>query len=306
MDEELESEDPAIEYLQKHIDNLVPDVFKIRVSPQGVLTSNSTDQKDDNTLCPYRPPLEATERPDGIEVIPRSDLEELDRLGSLVDLIIVDELEGRCVGFTTEYIPGGTLEEKKSRTFKLKWLTQLITVIDELNLNLGIAHQDVAPRNLLINEATDSIMIFDFNFSIRSEEPSYSEARNDIKGEQHVLEIEQKDWAQHPDVQLDRPVSEFREVLREWSKKRHAGKQITAYKNAPNFIDWPDTPELPSFEVVIYYGGKPTTELQVRWSTERKMRLEQSKTVLNWQRPPQSKLKPGDRILETGEFITRA
>jgi serine/threonine protein kinase len=98
------------------------------------------------------------------------------------DKIIVDELEGRCVGFTTEYIPGGTLEENKSRTFKLKWLSQLITVIDELNLNLGIAHQDVAPRNLLINEATDSIMIFDFNFSIRSEEPSYSEARNDIKG----------------------------------------------------------------------------------------------------------------------------
>jgi hypothetical protein len=108
MDEELESEDPAIEYLQKHIDNLAPDVFKIRVSPQGDLTSNSTDQKDDNTLCPYRPPLEATERPDGIEVIPRSDLEELDRLGSLVDLV-------RC-------LRNPDLDKKVSTSQRLAWL----------------------------------------------------------------------------------------------------------------------------------------------------------------------------------------
>lgn len=87
MDEELESEDPTIEHLQKHIDNIAADVFEIRVSPQGDLVSTSTDQKDDNTRCPYHPPLEATERPDGIEAISRSELEELDRLGPLVDLV---------------------------------------------------------------------------------------------------------------------------------------------------------------------------------------------------------------------------
>ncbi|KAL9561894.1 hypothetical protein ACKAV7_013817 [Fusarium commune] len=124
--------------------------------------------------------------------------------------------------------------------------------------------------------------------------------------EQNVLEIEQKDWVQHPDVQLDHPVSEFRKALREWSEKRRRGKQITAYKDAPNFIDWPDTPQPPTSERVVYYDGKPTTELKVLWSTERKRLLEQGKTVLNWQRLPQCKLKPGDRILETGEFITRA
>lgn len=86
----------------------------------------------------------------------------------------MDELEGRCVGFTTVYIPGGTLEENKTRVFKLNWLRQLTAVIDELNLNLGIAHQDVAPRNLLI--------IFDFNFSVRIGEPGYSESRNNIDG----------------------------------------------------------------------------------------------------------------------------
>lgn len=243
------------------------------------------------------------------------------------DKIIVDELEGRCVGFTTEYIPGGTLEENKSRVFKFKWLTQLIAVIDELNLNLGIAHQDVAPRNLLIDEATDSLMIFDFNFSVRIGEHGYNETRNDIKGvlftiyeiitrdetlravrheEQNVLDIEQEEWATHPDVRLDRPVSEFRELLKEWSGRRRRGKQITTYKDAPHLIDWPDTPQPPPSEVVIYYASGPVTELQVRWSMSRKEMLKQGKTVLSWQRPPQRKLKPGDRILETGEFIEQA
>ncbi|KAG7405049.1 CBL-interacting serine/threonine-protein kinase 20 [Fusarium oxysporum f. sp. rapae] len=227
------------------------------------------------------------------------------------DKNIVDKLEARCVGFTTEYAPGGTLEENKCRTFKLKWPTELVTVIDELNLNLGIAHQNIAPRNLLIDEEADSMMIFDFNFSgviftiyeIITRDETLRAVRHE---EQNVLEIEQKDWVQHPDVQLDHPVSEFRKALREWSEKRRRGKQITAYKDAPNFIDWPDTPQPPTSERVVYYDGKPTTELKVLWSTERKRLLEQGKTVLNWQRLPQCKLKPGDRILETGEFITRA
>lgn len=146
------------------------------------------------------------------------------------DKIVVDELEGRCVGFTTEYIPGGTLEDNKSRVFKLKWLLQLIAVIDELNLKLRIAHQDVAPRNLLVDGTTDSLLIFDFNFSARIGEPGYSQSRNDVDGvlftmyelitrdytlravrheEQNVLDIEQKDWAKHLDV-----IAQFRDIAR--------------------------------------------------------------------------------------------
>ena len=99
------------------------------------------------------------------------------------DKVVVDELEGGCVGFTTKYIPGGTLDENRSRTFKLKWLHQLIKIIDELNLNLGIAHQDVSPRNLVIDDdENDSLMIFDFNFSSRIGTPAYKEACNDVKG----------------------------------------------------------------------------------------------------------------------------
>lgn len=98
------------------------------------------------------------------------------------DKIVVDELEHRCIGFTSVFIPGGTLEQNTTRVFKLKWLLQLINVIDELNLNLGIAHQDVAPRNLVIDETTDSLRIFDFNFSCRIGHRGYTDTRNDIKG----------------------------------------------------------------------------------------------------------------------------
>jgi hypothetical protein len=69
--------------------------------------------------------------------------------------IVVDELEGRVVGFTSGYVPGGNLEANRSRIFKLKWLQQLIKVVDDLSLEYGISHPDVAPRNLLVNESRD-------------------------------------------------------------------------------------------------------------------------------------------------------
>lgn len=243
------------------------------------------------------------------------------------DKIVVDEIQGRCVGFTTKHISGGTLEENKTRVFKLKWLHQLISVIDELNLNLGIAHQDVAPRNLLIDASTDSIMIFDFNFSVRIGEVGYDEDRNDIKGliftmyeiitrditlrevehqEQNLSDIENREWILHPDVRLDHPVSGFRETLAQWSDRRRQGRRVTCYKDALNFIDWPNTPEPPPSEVVINYSTGPVTQLKVLWSVERRRMLEQGKEVLNWQRPPQANLKPGDRLLATGELISEA
>lgn len=46
------------------------------------------------------------------------------------DALVVDMVEGvdRVVGFTTRYIPGGTLSENKDRVFKLQYLEQLINV----------------------------------------------------------------------------------------------------------------------------------------------------------------------------------
>lgn len=56
------------------------------------------------------------------------------------DRVVVDEIEGRVVGFTDEYFPGGTLEDNTTRVFQLEWLRQLIRAVDDLNLRYGIAH----------------------------------------------------------------------------------------------------------------------------------------------------------------------
>ncbi|KAH7316993.1 hypothetical protein B0I35DRAFT_451778 [Stachybotrys elegans] len=371
MDEELEEADPALEHLAKHVDNLAPDVVAIHVSPEGALISTSTRPEDDETFCPWYPPLGTIERPDGIGTILRSDLEELDRLGPMVDLvtplrapeprkklvfkyffveqrlrftwedaniwmrlpkhpnivpfdkIVVDEIEGAFVGFTVAYITGGTLEDNQSREFKLKWLTQLISVVDDLNLNLGISHQDVAPRNLVVDDSTDSLMIFDFNFSAHIGEPEYDESRNDVKGvfftlyeiitrddtlrsvqhEQQNLSDLDKDWIKHPDVRLDRPVSEFRQVLQEWLETRKTGRQVAMYTEAPNFINWPTVPEPAPSEVIYESENGPITKMVVRQSFRRTKLVKQGKPVLSWERPAQSKLKPGQRLLETGEYI---
>lgn len=237
--------------------------------------------------------------------------------------IVVDEIEWRLVGFTTLYVPGGTLQDNKTRVFKLKWLHQLTAVVDELNLNFGIAHQDVAPRNLLINEQTDSLMIFDFDYSSRIGAEGHVEVRNDIKGvlftvyeiitrnetlrmarheEQNVSDIEEKEWEAHPEVRLDHPVSEFRAALAEWSKRRREGEPITFYKDAPSYIDWPDRPDPPLAEFVYQRtDGAPVTEMKTQWTKRRARMLEDGDKVLEWQRPPQAKLKPEDRMLATGE-----
>ncbi|WXC61600.1 hypothetical protein SNK03_007476 [Fusarium graminearum] len=103
------------------------------------------------------------------------------------DRVVIDELNGSVVGFNSIYVPGGNVEDNKSHVFKMKWLHQLIKVVDELNLIYSISHQDIAPQNLLVNEVTDSIMLFDFNFAARINHPpeegeAYDETRNDIKG----------------------------------------------------------------------------------------------------------------------------
>ncbi|KAH7162043.1 hypothetical protein B0J13DRAFT_430467 [Dactylonectria estremocensis] len=379
MEGEVDVQDVAIEQLRKHIDYLPPDVFRICVSKEGKLLWTFADPVYDSTRCPYYPPVSATQHPEGIQTVLRSDLEELDRIVPLVDLvrclrstepqkkiltpsklvfkyytiterlysvwdemnlwmrlpkhpnivpfdkIVVDELEHRCIGFTSVFIPGGTLEHNTTRVFKLKWLLQLIDVIDELNLNLGIAHQDVAPRNIVIDETTDSLRILDFNFSSRIGHRGYSHARNDIKGViftmyeiitrddkprslrheyQNVEAIEKMVWIKHPHVQLDHPVADFRETLRQWFHRRClTGNQISFYTYAPQFIDWPDPPQPPSSEVVVRYANGPVTELRSVWDEGRTTMQKQGKTVLNWQRPPQCRLEPGDRLLETGEFI---
>ncbi|KAI0871949.1 hypothetical protein GGS24DRAFT_36583 [Hypoxylon argillaceum] len=240
------------------------------------------------------------------------------------DRLVLDEIHGHIVGFTSLYISGGTISDNKSRTFKLKWLQQLICVIDDLNFRYGIAHQDVAARNLLVSPETDAIMLFDFNYSGRIGGIGYDKDRNDVKGviftlyeiitrdkhfrdipydQRNPIDLERLEWVQHPDVKLDHSVSEYRSVLNEWVKRREE-KQISIYTEAPEYIDWPEFPKPPAREqLFLDICGNPTTVKGVVVVDMRRDVREQGIKVLNWERPAQKKLGNRNDVLANGKWV---
>lgn len=245
-----------------------------------------------------------------------------------LDRLVRDELRGHVVGFTSRYIPGGTLSENTTRTFKLKGLRQLTGVIDDLNLKYGIAHQDVAPRNLLIDPDTDALMLFDFNFSGRIGGAGYGEGRGDVKGviftlyEIITLDTHFRDapyyeqdpadgqgleeWPQHPSVKLDHSVPEFRAMLNEWVDKRWGGRQVALYTEAAEHIDWPDFPNPAPRDIVLGEAigdGKSTVVTTAVLNSMRRKRGEEGLAHLNWERPAQIKLGDGQRVLANGQLM---
>lgn len=246
------------------------------------------------------------------------------------DRIVVDELEGRVVGFTNGYVPGGSLEENKSRVFRLEWLQQLIHVVDELNLRYGIAHQDIAPRNLLVDDSTDSVMLFDFNFAARINYPSpgegesYLEDRNDVKGvifttyeiitrdnslrsmphEEQNLDDLSLEWVKHPEVKLDHPVTSYQLILQEWRERRAGDLYAVHPSNVPEAIDWPSRPKLPQKTISLKDAhGQPFCFTVDKWYERRQDVRDAGEKVLNWERPPQRLLDNGTRVLSSGEVI---
>ncbi|KAI0973760.1 hypothetical protein F4678DRAFT_425803 [Xylaria arbuscula] len=245
------------------------------------------------------------------------------------DKIVLDELEGRVVGFTSSYVPGGNLEENKSRIFKLKWLKQLIEVVDLLNLRYGIAHQDIAPRNLLVDGSTDSIKLFDFNFAARigrsslGEGESYVKERNDVKGviftmyelvtqdyslrgvphKEQNLEDLTIEWIKAPEVKLDHPVASYQAVLQDWQGRR-AGNLHFHAGDTPEPIDWPSRPQPPQETISLKdANGKPLCLTVDSWYERRQDVRRKGGKVLNWERPPQGFLDNGTRILSSGEVL---
>lgn len=194
------------------------------------------------------------------------------------DRLVLEGGDKFILGFTSVYVSGGNLEDHPRDQIKLKWLHQLIQVIDDLNLRLGIQHCDIHPRNVLVDEKEDKIQLIDFGFAARYGEdlckrPSRHEnRRSDSWGAAYTFfEIITRDyslrdktweypdvaslmnkqsWKPHQDVTLDHDVGVFHETLRTWLSKREARGFVKDYKDCPENLGAPSKiPDPPQYPV---------------------------------------------------------
>ncbi|KAK3350344.1 hypothetical protein B0T25DRAFT_550328 [Lasiosphaeria hispida] len=237
-----------------------------------------------------------------------------------IESLVLEEISGQgVVGFTMPFIPTGTLEDNVPRLFKLRWLRELMHLVDELHFEYGIAHQDIEGRNLFISDTTDSILLFDFGWAAqigtthdaryvyRGEVPK----RNDVKGTMFFLyrfitrdpqyriyyldEADEGDimdrakWVKHADVELDHDVETFYNELMAWVRKRRDGLNIiTHYTEAPRHFEIPDPP----INNVAGYQGRGHS----------KHRIQAGLPVVMWERPPASKVDKSRKLLATGRY----
>lgn len=232
-----------------------------------------------------------------------------------LDRLVLDETTGSTVvGFTTPYIPGGSLDRTR-RPFKLKWLRQLMRAVDDLNLKYGIMHQDIADRNLVIDPDTDSIVLIDFSSAARAAVTEKGgPLQGDIRGADDVkcvalflyayitrnrlntdsgnyLDVDEKDildpakWIKHPDVQLDHDVADFYFELMAWLRGRRADERAMRVPEPTEPVVWPN---LPGDSIARGYPLGRRKELGL--------------ACLEWTRPASVHVDPERRLLATGKY----
>ncbi|KAF9887224.1 hypothetical protein FE257_010478 [Aspergillus nanangensis] len=222
------------------------------------------------------------------------------------DRVVLEDMESRVIGFTTKYIPGGTLDNTKV-PFGFEWMKQLTQLVDFLNLELGIMHQDIAPRNLLIDPDTHKILLFDFDWAAHGKKRLLN-GRDDvtniiftlyelITNDTHFTSIPHRSrnmdivqsmqqWAYNRE--LDSDVSTFRNFLNEWVATRKSDGDMERYLNAPNRLTWPDLPTAPDYNVPFELGK--TLDGEPIWKTGPRFRrtaMEMGQYCFHWERPPQ-------------------
>lgn len=225
------------------------------------------------------------------------------------DSVILEDVESRVIGFTTKYIPGGTLSDPK-KPFLFEWLQQLTQLVDFLNLDMGIMHQDIAPRNLLVDPDTHKLLLFDFDRAACGTR-NLQHGRDDVTGVAFTLyELITHDthlastphWERDVEMvqslaewprrrELDREVCVFRAFLDAWVQTRQGDDAMAGYLNAPHRPTWPALPTAHDYDVPYEDGA--TAEGATIWRTGRRLMRSAVKAgqyCFRWQRPPQRRL----------------
>lgn len=264
------------------------------------------------------------------------------RLSSHPNVVSLDRLviakcgpdeQDRIVGFTMEHVAGGTFEKNKSRVFKMKYLKQLISVVDHLNLRLGIIHQDIVPDNLLLDAVTDTIKLFDFNFSARVGSKGYEDNfhlfrdrknRDDVKGVVFLIyeivtgdwqynskplstfpmaDVLREPWVQREQVQLDSSLEAYQSALRDWVAIRKAPENIVSHYTelTDHILEWP---ALEGMTVVPDDVKDSSASGEARFYRLRRDARRCGELYLRWERPAHDDIPRDNWVLANGELVS--
>ena len=182
-------------------------------------------------------------------------------------------------------------------------------MVDYLNLELRIVHQDIAPRNILVDRepsssADEKIRLFDFDNGARVGLSGCIPTRNDVKGVVFTLyEIVTLDYSyrkvphdkQDPDTilnleewpverSLDNDLAAFREHLNAWVKQRKAIQGTVSNNHDASLVDIPELSEPSPVIMSIDKDGKPVYKRSVL--QKKKDALKFGNRLIAWERAP--------------------
>ncbi|KAL1851682.1 hypothetical protein VTK73DRAFT_9382 [Phialemonium thermophilum] len=229
------------------------------------------------------------------------------------DAVVLEPVRGSIVGFTSLFVPGGTLQDTATtRPFQLRWFRQLLSVVDDLNYGYGVMHQDIAPRNLLIDE-DNNLRVFDLNYAATIGEDYCTTERDDTKGvvftlyeivtlDTHYRKVpfaEQdpeavmrlESWPQHPDVQPDADVSAFRDALRDWVARRRARPPFSE-PHKDTWVRWPfvNTPPLVYAQPTGTHDPEKSVLVRARLLFRRDL-VRRGEPFYEWERPASYRMR---------------
>lgn len=213
----------------------------------------------------------------------------------------------KIVGFTSEYISGGTLEHYHDKPFYFRWLKQLTDAVDELNLRFGLMHQDIAPRNVLVDLVSGNLKVFDFDRAelIGEEKHQLTQFCNDVDAvvftvyetltkdehfrelsldQQDVREVERlKYWnLKLPLEEGKGGITAYRNAVAEWATERRTIRTIKHYTEASEPLSLPPYTKPPNFMMELP-GGPPFLAYRRRRSEAYAV----GDYVTVWERPPE-------------------
>lgn len=219
--------------------------------------------------------------------------------------IVIDDVNETILGFTSIYISGGTLKDYRG-TFYFRWLKQITDAIDQLNLRYGILHQDLAPRNILIDPATHDLKVFDFDRSAKMDGQNRLTAANDVDSviitvyealtgdeqfacippeERDTSNIEKmEEWKLQLPLEDGFDISDYRKYLSDWAARRRTTKTIKHSSEATEPLSLPEYPKLEPYQ--------PRTEFRnfEVYTRSRAEAEEAGDYVTRWERPAQREL----------------